>query len=46
MKVRTNGTTVDHEIIQQIQQLEFMIDEIMYLEEWGIVFSVVENGLR
>lgn len=45
LKVRTDGTMVDHEILQQIQNLGFRIDEILYLEEWGIIFSILEEGL-
>jgi hypothetical protein len=46
MMVRTNAKMVDREIIQQIQDLGFMIDEIFYHENFGIDFSVVEKGLR
>ena len=46
MMVRTNAKMVDREIIQQIQELGFMIDEIFYHENFGIDFSVVEKGLR
>ena len=45
MKVRSDGFIVEHDILQQIQDMGFKIYEISYLEESGIVFSVIEEGL-
>ncbi len=46
MRIKTNSIMVDQEIIKQIYELGFIIDEIIYLEARGIVFSIVEKGLR
>ena len=45
LKINTNDNFVDHEIIQEIRNLGFRIDEIGYMKQFGIIFSVVEESL-
>ncbi len=46
MKINTNDNLVDHEIIHGIQNLGFRVYEIGYLDNFGIIFSVVEEILE
>ncbi len=45
LKINTNDNFVDHEILRQIQDMGFLVNEIGYMEEFGIIFSVVEKNL-
>jgi hypothetical protein len=45
LKINTNDNFVDHEILHEIQNLGFKVDEIGYLEKFGIIFSVIEENL-
>ena len=44
LKININDNFVDHEILHQIQNLDFRVGEIRYLEKFGIIFSVIEEN--
>ena len=45
LKINTHTNHVDDEILQEIKNLGFRVNEIGYLEKFGIIFSVVEESL-
>ena len=46
LKINTNDNFVDPEIIREIRNLGFRIDEIGYLKQFGIIFLIVEGSLE
>ena len=45
LEIITDEIMIDSQILQEIQNLGFMIDEIFHSEKLGIVFFLVEKGL-
>ena len=45
LKINTNDNFVDHEILRYIQDMGFWVNEIGYMDKFGIIFSVVEKNL-